>query len=58
VQASDLLVEVALLLEVACCLGSRPVRLDGRVLVAGHLMEVAADGVETPVGVDPGIGSE
>jgi hypothetical protein len=55
-QAVDLLVEVALLLEVSGCLGCGSVRLKRGSRVASHLEEVAADGVETTIVVDPGIG--
>jgi hypothetical protein len=55
-QAGDLLIEVALLLEVGGHLGCGPVRLKRGSTVAGHLEEVPADGVEATIGVDPGIG--
>ena len=55
-QAGDLLIEVALLLEVGGHPGCGPVRLKRGGTVASHLEEVAADGVEAAVGVDPGIG--
>ena len=55
-QAVDLLVEVALLLEVGGCLGRGSVFLERGSRVASHLEEVAADGVETTIVVDPGIG--
>jgi hypothetical protein len=55
-QAVDLLVEIALLLEVGGRLGCGSVRLKRGSRVVGHLEEVAADGVEATIGVDPGIG--
>ena len=55
-QAGDLLIEVALLLEVGGYSGCGPVRLKRGSTVASHLQEVSADGVEAAIGVDPGIG--
>jgi hypothetical protein len=56
VQAADLLNEVPLLLEVGGHLGCGSVRLKRGSTVTSHLEEVAADGVEATIGVDPGIG--
>jgi hypothetical protein len=55
-QAGDLLIEVALLLEVGGRTGCGLVRLKRGSMVASHLEEVAADGVEPTTGVDTGIG--
>jgi len=55
-QAGDLLIEVALLLEVGGHSGCGSVRLKRGSRVASHLEEVSADGVEATIGVDPGIG--
>ena len=55
-QPGDLLVQVALLLEVGGRAGLRPGSLKRGRRVAGHLEEVAADGVEAAIGVDPGVG--
>lgn len=55
-QAGDLLIEVALLLEVGGHSGCGSVRLKRGITVADHLEEVSADGVEATIGVDPGIG--
>ncbi|HXT94233.1 MAG TPA: hypothetical protein VN714_33790, partial [Trebonia sp.] len=54
-QAGDLLIEVALLLEVGGRQGCGLVCRKRGTAVAGHLQEVAADGVEAAVGVDPGV---
>ena len=55
-QSGDLPIEVALLLEVRGRSGCGSVRLDCGSTVARHLEEVAADRVEAPIGVDPGVG--
>ena len=55
-QAGDLPVEVALLLDVGGRPGRGPVRLKRGGTVACHLEEVAADGVEAAIRVDPGVG--
>jgi hypothetical protein len=57
-QAGDLLMEVALLLEVSGRSGCGSVRLQCGTTVASHLEEVPADGVEATIGVDPGIAPE
>jgi hypothetical protein len=57
-QAGDLLIEVALLLEVGRHPGCGPVRLKRGTTVACHFEEVPADGVEATIGIDPGIGPE
>jgi hypothetical protein len=55
-QAIDLLIEVALLLEVGGRTGCGLVRLKRGSRVVSYLEEVAADGVKATIGVDPGIG--
>ena len=55
-QAIDLLIEVALLLEVRGRPGCGSVRFKCGIRVVSHFEEVAADGVEATIGVDPGIG--
>ena len=55
-RAGGLLIEVTLLLEVGGHSGCGPARLQRGATLASHLKEVAADGVEAAVGVDPGIG--
>ena len=55
-QTGDLLIEVALLLEVGRHSGCSSVRLKRGSTVASHLEEVSADGVEAAIGVDPGVG--
>lgn len=55
-ETGYLLIEVAKLLEVGGHPGRGPVCRKRGSTVAGHLEEVAADGVEAAVGVDPGVG--
>jgi hypothetical protein len=57
-QASDLSIEVALLLEVRAHPGCGSVRLERGSRVASPDEEVAADRVEATIGVDPRVGTE
>jgi hypothetical protein len=57
-EAGDPLIEVALLLKVSGRPGCGPVGLKRGGLVASHLKEVAADGVEAAIRVDPGVGRQ
>ena len=57
-QASDLSIEVALLLEVRGHSGCSSIGLKCSGRLAGLFEEVAADRVEATIGVDPGVGGE